>query len=324
MTLVLYPYVYVLARAAFLEQSERRWRRRARSVSPAAPAFWRVALPLARPAIVAGVTLALMEALADFGTVAIFNYSTFTVAIYRVWFGLFNRHAATELATLLVLFTLTLYGAERALRGRARFDPRGLAARPVPRTRADRLAGRGATALAATVVGAGLRAPGRSARRRGSRPAASDSRYPGFVGNTVAVAAVAAVLVVAPRSWSPTASARAAGTGVDPRPRGEHGLRPAGLGHRGGGAASPDLARPGARGALPRRLARSVWSSPTSCASWPSASRRSTRASTRITPSDGHGRALSRRPAGGGAAADPPPRSSGAGSSPAACSSSST
>jgi iron(III) transport system permease protein len=63
-----------------------------------------------------GVTLALMEVLADFGTVAIFNYSTFTVAIYRVWFGLFDRSAATELAGFLLLFTLLLYGLERGQR----------------------------------------------------------------------------------------------------------------------------------------------------------------------------------------------------------------
>ncbi len=195
MTLVLYPYVYVLARVAFLEQSESALEAaRALGVSRRA-AFWRVALPLARPAIVAGVMLALMEALADFGTVAIFNYSTFTVAIYRVWFGLFNRHAATELATLLVLFTLTLYGAERALRRRARFDPRGLGARPVPRMALTGWRAGGATGLAGAVVGVAFVLP--VVRLLAWIPAgASDDRYPGFVGNTVAVAAVAAAIVV--------------------------------------------------------------------------------------------------------------------------------
>ena len=93
--------------------------------------FWKVALPLARPSIVVGVTLALMEALADFGTVAIFNYATFTRAIYRVWFGLFNRDAATELASLLVFFTITLYLLERSQRGRARFYRTTGSVRPV-------------------------------------------------------------------------------------------------------------------------------------------------------------------------------------------------
>ncbi len=196
MTLVLYPYVYILARTAFLEQSETALEAaRALGVSRRA-AFWRVALPLARPGIVAGVTLALMEALADFGTVAIFNYSTFTVAIYRVWFGLFNRHAATELATLLVLFTLLLYAAERALRGRARFDPRDGGGRPVPRTALAGWRGWGASVLAAALVGVAFVLP--VVRLVTWIPAgAYDARYPRFLGHTVAVAAVTAVVVVA-------------------------------------------------------------------------------------------------------------------------------
>jgi iron(III) transport system permease protein len=125
MTGVLYPYVYMLARAAFLEQS--RTTLEAARVLGARPytVFWRVALPLARPSIVAGILFALMEALADFGTVAVFNYPTFTVAIYRVWFGLFDRLAATQLASVLLGFTLLLYVLERSFRGRARYDHLG-------------------------------------------------------------------------------------------------------------------------------------------------------------------------------------------------------
>lgn len=121
MTLVLYPYVYLLARAAFLEQSEATLEAAHALGANRRKVFWKIALPLARPSIVAGLALALMEALADFGTVAIYGFDTFTVAIYRVWFGLFDRGAATELASLLLLFTLTLYLVERSLRGRARF-----------------------------------------------------------------------------------------------------------------------------------------------------------------------------------------------------------
>jgi iron(III) transport system permease protein len=121
MTLVFYPYVYMLARAAFLEQSQTTLEAARALGARRLAVFWRVALPLARPSIAAGIILALMEALADFGTVAIFHYSTFTVAIYRVWFGLFNRAAATQLASLLLCFTVALYLLERTLRGRARF-----------------------------------------------------------------------------------------------------------------------------------------------------------------------------------------------------------
>ncbi|HEV8673875.1 MAG TPA: iron ABC transporter permease [Methylomirabilota bacterium] len=192
MTLVLYPYVYLLARAAFLEQSAATLEA-ARALGVARPTiFWRIALPLARPSIVAGVSLALMEALADFGTVAIFNYSTFTVAIYRVWFGLFNRHAATELASLLVLFTLGLYAAERALRGRARFHQRDSGVRPAPARRLTGARAAAATAGAALVVGVAFVLPVVRLLTWIPGGAAYDARYPHFLGNTLAVAALTA------------------------------------------------------------------------------------------------------------------------------------
>ncbi len=117
---VLYPYVYMLARSAFLGQG--------RSLVDAARllgsshwgAFWRVGLPMARPAIVAGMALALMEALADFGAVAVFNFDTFTTAIYKSWFGFFNLQAAAQLASLLLLFVALALFAEQRLRGAGR------------------------------------------------------------------------------------------------------------------------------------------------------------------------------------------------------------
>jgi iron(III) transport system permease protein len=121
MTLVFYPYVYLLARAAFREQT-------AATVETARclglsrhRAFFAVTLPMARPSLVAGVALAMMEALADFGTVATFGYRTLTEAIYRVWLGMFDRAAAAQLASLLLLFAFGVLTLERALRGRARF-----------------------------------------------------------------------------------------------------------------------------------------------------------------------------------------------------------
>ena len=118
--LVLYPYVFMLARAAFLEQSvcvleasrmlgARAWR-----------GFALVALPLARPAIAAGVALALMETLADFGTVQHFGIQTFTTAIYRTWYGMGDRVAAAQLSAMLLLAVLALLLLERASRGAAR------------------------------------------------------------------------------------------------------------------------------------------------------------------------------------------------------------
>jgi iron(III) transport system permease protein len=120
-SLVLYPYVYLLARAAFIEQSVcvleasrtlgcGPWR-----------SFWSVALPLARPAIVAGLSLALMETLADFGTVEYFGISTFTTGIFRTWFGMYDSVAAAQLSAVLMLFVLALILLERWSRNRARF-----------------------------------------------------------------------------------------------------------------------------------------------------------------------------------------------------------
>jgi iron(III) transport system permease protein len=119
--LVLYPYVYLLARAAFLSQSicvlevSRTlgcgpWR-----------SFFRVAIPLARPAIIGGVTLALMETMADFATVQYFAVNTFTTGIYRTWFGLGDRVAAAQLSAVLLALVLGLLLLERLSRGEARY-----------------------------------------------------------------------------------------------------------------------------------------------------------------------------------------------------------
>ncbi len=121
MVLAFYPYVYMLARAAFLAQGRSLLESaRMLGLSPW-QAFVRVALPSARPAIVAGLALALMETLADFGAVYIFNFDTFTTAIYKTWFGLFNLSAAAQLASLLLLLVALALFAEQKSRGGARF-----------------------------------------------------------------------------------------------------------------------------------------------------------------------------------------------------------
>ncbi len=143
---VLYPYVYLLARTAFLE--------RAGGVLEAARtlgigpwrAFFSVSLPLARPAIAAGVALALMETLADYGTVAYFAVNTFTTGIYRAWFSLGDRVASAQLAAILLGFVLLLVALERFTRGRARYHNTSNRHRPPP----GRL--RGGAALLATLT----------------------------------------------------------------------------------------------------------------------------------------------------------------------------
>ncbi|MBU6229159.1 MAG: iron ABC transporter permease [Cyanobacteria bacterium REEB459] len=121
LSLSLYPYVYLLTRVAFLEQSTAtREASRSLGCSPWR-SFWLVALPLARPAIATGTALALMETLNDFGTVAYCSVSTFTTGIYRTWFGLGDRPGAVQLAAVLLLFIAALVVIEQRSRRQTRY-----------------------------------------------------------------------------------------------------------------------------------------------------------------------------------------------------------
>ncbi len=118
---VLYPYVYLLVRTAFLERAGGMIEAaRALGLNPW-QGFWRISIPLARPAIAAGMALALMETLADYGTVAYFAVQTFTTGIYRAWFSLGDRVAAAQLSAALLGFVALLILLERISRGRARY-----------------------------------------------------------------------------------------------------------------------------------------------------------------------------------------------------------
>ncbi|MEO1563917.1 MAG: ABC transporter permease subunit, partial [Pseudomonadota bacterium] len=102
LTLVLYPYVYLLARAAFVQQSSTGFlAARALGQTPF-QAFWRVALPLARPAIAGGILLAVMETLADFGTVSYFGVQTFATGIYTSFISARDTGASAQLASCLL------------------------------------------------------------------------------------------------------------------------------------------------------------------------------------------------------------------------------
>ena len=120
-SLVLYPYVYLLARAAFLEQSASLVEAGRLMGRGAWGTFMRVALPLARPAIAAGTSLALMETLADFGAVSYFGVQTFTTGIYRAWLSMGDSVAAAQLSAVLLGFVALILIAEQWNRGRARF-----------------------------------------------------------------------------------------------------------------------------------------------------------------------------------------------------------
>ncbi|MBB5208822.1 ABC transporter permease [Chiayiivirga flava] len=157
LSLVLYPYVYLVVRAAFLKQGAAAFDA-ARSLGHSPwRAFVRVALPLARPAWIAGVSLALLETLADFGAVSILGVDTFTTAIYKVWFGLYSLPGAAQLACVLLLLVSGVLLLERFTRGRGRVAERSLRAMPRLRLRGARAWG--ATTFAVLVFGFGFVLP---------------------------------------------------------------------------------------------------------------------------------------------------------------------
>ena len=121
MSLVLYPYVYLLSRAAFIEQSVCALEVGRTLGRGPVRLFLGVAVPLARPAIAAGVALALMETLNDFGAVQFFGVDTFTTGIYRTWFGLGEQAVAAQLAACLLIFVFILLALERASRRQAQY-----------------------------------------------------------------------------------------------------------------------------------------------------------------------------------------------------------
>lgn len=146
LTLALYPYVYLLARAAFLEQSVCALEvARTLGYSPFG-IFRKVALPLARPAIIAALALVLMETMGDFGTVQYFGVDTLATGIYRVWRGLGDEQSAIQLAAILLVFVFFLLYAERWSRGAMRFGHTTGRYRPLPKFRLS-----GLPALAAMV-----------------------------------------------------------------------------------------------------------------------------------------------------------------------------
>lgn len=198
LTIVLYPYVYLLARASFKQQSANAFLvARTLGHSPFM-AFWRVALPMARPAIAGGALLAVMETIADFGTVAFFNVQTFATGIYQSWFSLGDRAAAAQLSLCLLSFALLLAGLERAQRGKAKTAGRGARFEAVEQPQLTGLKGWAATLACFVPVLLGFVLPvimlGNMAL--GSGQSMLDDRYISLMRNSVMLAGIAAGLTV--------------------------------------------------------------------------------------------------------------------------------
>lgn len=134
MSLTFYPYVYLLAKNAFSSMGSRSLEVGASLGLSPTRSFFKIALPMARPWIAGGTILALMEVLADFGTVSIFGFETFTTAIYEAWFGFFSLETAKQLASLLIAFVFILIVLEQISRGKKRFETAGRGTRHHPKT----------------------------------------------------------------------------------------------------------------------------------------------------------------------------------------------
>ena len=197
LVLVLYPYVYLLARAAFLRQGLSPFVT-ARTLGQGPwTAFLRVVLPMARPSIAAGVLLVVMETIADFGTVAYFGVQTLATGIYTAWFTLADRGAAAQIALGLLGFALLLVALERATGANATAQR---AAKPM--TGAVELSGPaawGATLLCALppLLGAGVPGIMLAIMAAGSEQDVLSPRYLGFLTNSLTLAALAAALTTA-------------------------------------------------------------------------------------------------------------------------------
>ncbi len=195
--LVLYPYVYLLARTSFHGQSATMFYA-ARSLGKSAfGTFVSVSLPMARPAIAAGVLLTAMETIADFGTVSYFGVQTFATGIYTSWFSMADRAAAAQLSLGLLAFALLLAMLERSNRGNARYT--AIAAKePLERVQLRGSNAVGATVLCLIPVVCGVLIPAIAlfVMALDSEQNLLSSRYLGFIQNTVTLALIAALLTV--------------------------------------------------------------------------------------------------------------------------------
>ncbi|RLJ41539.1 iron(III) transport system permease protein [Litoreibacter meonggei] len=197
--LVLYPYVYLLARAAFLQQSATSFlAARALGKKPW-QAFLRVSIPMARPAIASGVLLAVMETIADFGTVAYFGVQTFATGIYTSWFSLGDRAGAAQLALGILMVALVLAVLERSSRGRAKYHDSSKRQEPMAAIELEGWAKWGAMALCAIPVIFGWVVPGAALLIMGfgSEQNLFSPRYVSFALNSITLAMIAALVTLA-------------------------------------------------------------------------------------------------------------------------------
>jgi iron(III) transport system permease protein len=197
LALVLYPYVYLLARAVFLSQSGAQFIA-ARTLGHGPwSTFFRISLPMSRAAAFGGVLLVAMETIADFGTVSFFGVQTFATGIYQSWFSMADRSAAAQLALCLLSFAILLAMLERITR-RTTISTHGRRKDVFPRFRLSGWRALGATVLCAAPVLFGALIPTVALifMAIGSGQDLLSPRYRGFVLNSLTLAVIASALTV--------------------------------------------------------------------------------------------------------------------------------
>ena len=207
LSLVNYPYVYLLTRASLLSQNVA-YDEAARTLGVSGwKRFWSVNIRLAYPGIVAGIALALMEVMADFGTVAMLRYPTFTEAIYRQMTARFDPSGAAALGSVLVIMTFLLLNLERYFRSRSRFEQTKGRFRTYIPTRLGLREGIFCNGLILFVLGIAFFAPVSMLLKWGTEAVLSgglDSRFIGFTYNALLVSAIgatAAVVLAVPAAY---------------------------------------------------------------------------------------------------------------------------
>jgi iron(III) transport system permease protein len=196
LTFALYPYVYMLARATFNEQSMCIIEVSRSLGCSAMRVFTRVALPLARPAIIGGVALVLMETLGDFGAVSYFSVKTFTTGIFHAWRDLGDIQAALKLASILAILVIMALYLERLSRKSAKFHHTSARYRPLPNYELHGWRRWAVIAICAAPVIIGFVLPGAQLAWWAMTQTSDLHGFTGLVIDSVTVALIASVIAV--------------------------------------------------------------------------------------------------------------------------------
>lgn len=197
LSLVLYPYVYLLARQAFSQQNPA-WREAARSLASTGY-LWKVALPLARPALLGGTALVMMEAFADYGTVAYFGVPVLTTGIFRVWFGMGDVAAAAQLSAVLCTLAILLVALELWNRRQLRYFDKSAGQRRLPRQQLTGWRNLAASGYALLILTLGFLLPAAALLVWSLEDPALwfQLDFAALLANSVGLAAISALMIVA-------------------------------------------------------------------------------------------------------------------------------